>query len=306
MRKLLFFLLVAAFATGVNAQSSYDRPWPGALHFYTANVSDSENDNPVRWWVSIEASGNNKAAHGTDYTFISPGYNPATDRLEAIALYAVQISWGANLTDGQQFYIVLEVDDKASGCTNRMALPVVIDAAFNARVWNVTGSASPGTVIIGSPSDDVTNPTCPEPVVNPLWNGSGHTDIGSSMVVFRIERQYSLFGWQFEFAVSEGTSKPMQIEEIRFTDQAGNALAVASQPADLRSGVVQLDSGSDYALAYVRIRNQQGVTLLVNFDLVTLNGQTRDEANNPDELSVDNDAEHTIRPMPVIANFGGN
>jgi hypothetical protein len=45
------------------------------------------------------------------------------------------------------------------------------------------------------------------------------------MVVFRVERQYSLFGWQFEFAVSEGTSKPMQIEEIRFTDQAGNALA---------------------------------------------------------------------------------
>jgi hypothetical protein len=77
-------LMVAAFATGWNAQSSYDRPWPGALHFYTANVSDSENDNPVRWWVSIEASGNNKAAHGTDYTFISPGYKPATDRLEQL------------------------------------------------------------------------------------------------------------------------------------------------------------------------------------------------------------------------------
>jgi hypothetical protein len=308
MQKKISFLIfmLVTFALGVNAQSTFDQPWPGATHHYVATVTDPGTVNPVRWWVATDATGNTKAVYATDYTFVTTGYNAVRDRLEATGVYDVQIKWGTGVVAGAEYYVVLEVDDHTSGCTNRMTLHVKIEAAFNALAWDVTGSATPGTVVIGSPGDDTDDPTCPDPVVNPLWNGNSHTDIGNSKLVFRVNKLNTLLNWQFEFKITEGTVQTFSIDSIHFIDDLGNKLTVSNQTANLTGGNVSVNSTKDWVLAYVYIRNQMGVTLNINFDLITVNNLTRDSGNNLDVVSTDNHADHTIQPMPVIINFGGN
>jgi hypothetical protein len=307
-KKIIFlFFLSIAFALGVSAQSTYNQPWPGATHHYTATVTDPGNDNPVRWWVATDATGNTKAVYNTVYEFDTLGYNIGNDRFEDVAIYSVPIKWSSTVVAGTDYYVVLEVDDDVSNCTNRMTLHVQIEAAFNALAWDVTGSATPGTVVIGGPGDDTVDPTCPNPVVNPLWNGTdGHTDIGNSELVFRVNKQNTLLNWQFEFEISEGTAQPFTIDSIRFEDDLGGELTVANQTGDLTGGDVSVNSTEDWVLAYVYFRNQQGVTLDINFDLITVNNLTRDAGNNYDSVPGDNNADHTIQPMPIITNFGGN
>jgi hypothetical protein len=306
----LFFMLVL-FALGVNAQSTYDHPWPGATHHYITTVTDSENDNPVRWWVSTDALGNNKAVYNTDYTFVTAGYNSGTNQLEGTALYDVQLTWSTGLAADDTFYVAFEVDNQPSslGCTNRMTLRVIITTAFNALAWDVTGSATPGTVIIGGPGDDTEDPTCPGTVVNPLWDGSKHTDIGNSELVFRVNKQNTLLNWHFEFAVTEGTAQAFSIDSIKIVDDMSNELTVLNQTGDLKGGDVSVNSTEDWVLAYVYIRNQMGVTFNINFDLITANNLTY-AGSGPtidyDGIPADNHADHTIAPMPIITNFGGN
>jgi len=303
---LLLFILVS-FAYVVNAQSTFDEPWPGATHHYTAAVTDDPvPNNPVRWWVATDPSGNTKALYNTVYEFDTLGYNIGNDRFEDVAVYSVPIKWGSAVVAGTDYYVVLEVDDDGSNCTNRMTLHVQIEAAFNALAWDVTGSATPGTVVVGGPGDDTMDPTCPDPVVNPLFDGSGHSDIGNSALVFRVNKENTLLNWQFEFEISEGAAQSFSIDSIRFVDESGADLTVANQTGDLTGGDVSVNSTENWALAYVYIRNQQGVTLDINFDLITVNNLTRDAGNNYDSISGDNSADHTIQPMPVITNFGGN
>jgi len=302
----LFIFLFVVFALAVNAQSVFNKPWPGATHHYTATVTDPEKDNPVRWWVSTDPLGETKAVYNTDYSFVTPGYNATTNRLEGVAAYDVQIKWGTGIANNTDYYIVIEAEEKTTGCSNRSTFPVKIQSSFNALAWDVTGSATPGTIIKGGAGDDTVDPTCPDPVVNPLWDGDSPTDIGSSELVFRVNRERSLLNWQFEFEISEGTAQPVTISGIRFVDDTGNTLSVSNQAADLTGGQVSVNSTEDWVLAYVTVRNQPGVTLDINFDLITSNNLTRDAGNNYDNGSTDNSADHTIQPMPVITNFGGN
>ena len=310
MRKRFVFtvIILVAFAIGVKAQSTWDHPWPGATHHYTATVTDAENDNPVRWYVATDASGNTKAVYNTDYTFVTSGYNPGDDQLEGTAVYDVQITWGSGLAANTDFYVVLEVDDGNSHCPNRMTLHVQVEVVFNALVYDVTGSAIPGTVIPGDAGDDTVDPTCPGDVVNPLWdnNTHGHTDIGNSELVFRIERENSLLGWQFEFDITEAALQSFSIDSIKFVDDLSSKLTVLNQSSDLTSGEVSVNDTKDWVLAYVYIRNQMGVTLNLNFGLITVNNLTKDIGNNLDGVATDNNDDHTIQPMPVITNFSGN
>lgn len=303
---VLLFLLFVTFAFSIYAQSTYNNPWAGATHHYVATVTDAGNDNPVRWWVATDAAGNTKAVHGTDYTFVTAGYDIGDDRLEGTAEYDIQLTWGSGLNDGDIFFVVIEVDDDVSNCTNRMTMQVEIDAAFNALAWDVTGSATPGTVVIGGPGDDTVDPTCPDPVVNPLWDGDSHTDIGNSEIVFRVNKENSLLDWQFGFDITEGTAQSFTIDSINFVDESGADLTVANQSGDLTGGDVSVNSTEDWVLAYVYIRNQMGVTLDINFDLIVTGNRTEDSAGNDDGNPADNSADHTIQPMPVITNFGGN
>lgn len=303
-KHVILITLLLLFASGYSfAQSTYLNPFPGHTHTYNVTVTDAGSDNPVRWYVTTDADGTVKATHGTDYTFVTSGYNSGTDQLEGTAVYEVDITWGTTVTAASNYYVYFEVDDETSGCTNRMDLHVQIAADFNALVYDVTGSATPGTIIPG-PSDDITEETCPDDIINPLWDGDSHTDIGYSEIVYRVERQFSVLDWQFSYAISEGSAQSFTVDSIRFEDDANNVLTISGQTAT--TGGVAVNSSEDYVLAYVYITNQQGMTLDIDFTINSDVVNLEDSGANADSNSVDNVADHTILPMPVISNFGGN
>lgn len=303
-KQVIFITLLLLFVSGIAlAQSTYVNPFPGYTHTYTVAVVDPGDDNPVSWYVSTTADGSVKAAHGTDYTFVTSGYNSGNDQFEGTAVYEVDITWGATVTPASNYWVYFEVDDETSGCTNRSALPVQIAADFNALVYDVTGSATPGTIVPG-PSDDILDETCPDDIIDPVWDGDSHTNIGYSEIVYRIERQFSVLGWQFSYSISEGSSQSFTVDSIRFEDDANNVLSITGQTAT--TGGVAVNSSEDYVLAYVYITNQQGMTLDIDFTINSDVVDLEDSGASADSNTGDNLADHTILPMPVISNFGGN
>ena len=302
-KRVIFITLFLLLFTVVSmAQSTYLLPWRGATHTYTATVTDAGNDNPVRWYVTTDAAGTIKADTTTDFKFITSGYSEPDSALSGTAVYSVDIEWGTTVAEATNFYVYIEVDDDASGCTNTMSLHVQIAADFNAVAWDVTGSATPGTVDPDSVGEDVEEISCPGPIEDPLWDGSDHTDIGYSELVYRVDRQFSILAWQFEYQLSEGTSQSFNLENITFVDAGGTELYNGTN----LTGTINVDSDEDYVLVYVQITNQQAVTLDFDFDLITANNLTKDSDDNLDSNSADNSADHIIQPMPAITGFGGN
>lgn len=296
----LFLLLFSSLASV--AQSTYLLPWRGATHTYNATVTDAGNDNAVRWYVTTDAAGTIKADTLTDFKFVTAGYVEPDSALVGTAVYSVDITWGTTVAEASNFYVFLEVDDETSGCTNRMGMHIQIAADFNAVAWDVTGSATPGTVDPDGAGEDVEEETCPDDVVDPLWDGSGHTDIGFSEIMYRVDRQFSILAWQFEYELSEASSQAFILENIRFVDQGGTELYNGTN----LTGTVSVDSDEDYVLVYVQITNQQDKTLDMDFDLLTADSNTKDADDNLDSNSGDNSADHRILPMPAITGFGGS
>jgi len=293
------FLLFALMAKG---QSTFLLPYNGATQTYTASVIDTELNNSVRWYVATDMMGATKAVHGVDYEFVSAGYDSGVDALVGTAVYTVDITWGNNITIGTNLFVFLEVDDDVTGCTNRMALRVEVAGKFNALVYDVTGSDHPESVRPEDVNEDITEETCPGDIENPLWNGTGHTDIGYSELVYRVEREYSVLAWQFEFEISEDANVPFIIENITMVDESGTQLYNSTTS----TGLISIDFDQDYVLVYVQLTNQQDQTLNIDFDLITNNNNTKDIGDNLDSDPLDNNDEHTILPMPAITGFGGN
>lgn len=304
MKKHVIFitLLLLLVASAGMAQSTYLLPWRGATHTYSATVTDAGNDNPVQWYVTTDAAGTIKADTTIDFKFITSGYVEPDSALIGTAVYSVQIQWGTTVAEASNFYVFIAVDDETSGCTNRMGLHVQIAADFNAVAWDVTGSANPGTVDPDGVGEDVSESTCPDDVIDPLWDGDSHTNIGYSEIVYRVDRQFSILAWQFEYQLSEASSKSFTLKNIRFVDKGGSELY---NGANL-TGTISVDSDEDYVLVYMQITNQQDVTLDLDFDLITSNSLTKDADDNLDSNLADNNADHTIKPMPAITGFGGS
>lgn len=284
------------------AQSTFLLPWRGAIHTYDAFVTDAGNDNPVRWYITTDAAGTIKADTTTDFKFLTAGYVEPDSALLGTAVYSVQIEWGTAVAEASNFYVFIEVDDETSGCTNKMSLHIQIAADFNAVAWDVTGSANPETVDPNGVGEDVTEATCPDDVEDPLWDGSGHTDIGFSEITYRVNREFSILAWQFEYQLSEASSQSFTLENIRFVDAGGTELYNGT---DL-TRVIEVNNDEDYVLVYVQVTNQQAVTLDLDFDLITANNLTKDSDDNLDSNTGDNNADHTIQPMPAITGFSGS
>lgn len=293
-----FLLMLAGWASG---QSTFRNPFPGFSHTYTATVSNHASKD-TRWYVTTDAAGMVKADTTLQFRFVTSGYSEPDSMLSGTGVASVEILWNPSVSAASNFYVFIEVDDEVSNCTNKMGMSIQIAADFNALVYDVTGSATLGTVVPG-PSDDISEATCPDDVVDPLWNGSGHTDIGHSEIVYRVQRQFSALGWQFSYAISEGTSQAFTVDSIRFVDASNNVLSITGKTAT--TGGVVVSSAANYVLAYVYITNQQDMTLDIDF---TLNGGVialQDAGSNSDSNAGDNVADHTILPMPAITNFSG-
>jgi hypothetical protein len=297
---LLLTLLFLLFSLVVKAQSTYLLPWPGQTHTYSATVPVAGSE--VRWYVTTDETGTTKAVHGTDYSFVTSGYDAVDDQLEATGVYEVEITWGTSVAAAKHFYVFIEVDDVTSQCTNRMALDVQINADFNAVVYDVTTASDPATVASTDPS--ILEESCPDDVENAIYNSttSSHTDIGYSELVYRIEREFSVLDWQFEYQLSEGSNQTFNLENIRMLNESGSEIYNGT---DLTQTVTVGDA-ENYVLVYVQITNQQGTTLDMDLDLITSNSLTKDSGSNIDSNTTDNNADHTILPMPVISGFGGN
>jgi hypothetical protein len=304
MRKFIVltaFLLVAV-VTGVMAQGTYLLPLQGETHTYEATVTDPGSNNPVRWYVTTDAAGTIKADTTTDFIFETAGYVEPDSALTGTAVYSVDITWKTTATPGAHYYVFLEVDDDVSGCANRMALDVQISADFNAVVYDVTGSSTPGTVYPTDPGEDIEDETCPDDVENPIWDGSGHTDIGYSEIVYRVEKEFSVLAWQFEYAITEADGDPFTIENVRIVDEGSTKLYNGTLATQTISGI---GAAVDYVLMYIQITNQQGVELTIDVDLLSAE-DTATPTPNTDSNPDDNHADHVIQPMPEITGFGGS
>jgi len=283
-----------SFAQG----STYFAPFRGQTHIYNATVTDGAGL-ATRWYVATDADGT-RANHTVDYTMTaaSGSYNAGAQAWSGTGVYSVSITWGTALAVGTKYYVFLEVDDAVSGCTNRMAREVTIASDFNALAYNVTGAANPFTVNQGDPSIKAAD--CPDDVVNPIWSGTGHTDIGTTTVVFKVERQFSIVAWQFEYSINNNGAALSGINNIRIVNESNTELYTGTNA----TGTINLAADQDFALVYVRMNNQQGATINIDFDLVIAGGNTKDADNNLD-VSADN-ATYTIQPLPVITGFGGS
>jgi hypothetical protein len=302
MKQFFIILTILVFSIVYAKGQGYLFPLPGGTNTYNATVTDTGNPNEVRWYVTTDQAGTTRAVHGTDFSFVTPGYNAGSEQLEGSAVYSIDITWGASVANATNFYVFIEVDDDVTNCTNLMGLHVQIAADFNVVAYNVTGSATPATADPSSPTTDVIAADCPS-VVNPIWSEatSGHTDIGDYQVVFRVNREFSIQEWQFEYQLSEQSAKPFNVEAISMVDEGGTTVYSGT---DL-STVVAVDGDENYVLVYVTITNQQGASLNIDFNLVTANGNTRDVGNNPDSNTSDNLASFEIQAMPAITGFGG-
>jgi hypothetical protein len=294
---LLITLLLLATAFTVRAQSTFENPYRGATHNYNATVAAGAGL-VTRWYVATDAAGN-KAVQGTDYTVTaaSGAFSALENAWTGTGVYAVDITWGLGLTVGNNYYVFLEVDDAVSGCTNNMALQVTIASDFNALAYNVTGSANPFAAVQGDA--DIVAANCPDDIVNPVFDGTGHTNIGTTQVVFKVERQFSVVAWQFEYSVNNGGTALAGLSNVRIVNGSNTQLYNGTNS----TGIISLAANQDFALVYLTIANQQGATINIDFDLIIANGNTSDTDGNLDS-SADN-ASYTIQPLPVITGFGG-
>jgi hypothetical protein len=303
MKRFLLYiaLLMLLFTCTAKAQSTFKNPYRGAKHTYTATVTDTGAPNGVRWYVATDVNGT-KANYGEEYSFNTIGYNATYNALVGFGVYSVEITWGAEMVIGQKYYVFIEVDDDQSLCTNRMALEITASANFNALAMDVTGSDNPSTVDPNAADEDIEEETCPDDVINPIWNGTSQTDIGVSEIMFRIDREYSLNAWQFQYTVTEASNQPFEVKNIRFVH--GTDPDLYNGPNS--TGTIFAGTTQNYVLAYVQITNQMGKTLNIEMNLITKNSLTKDSSNLLDSKAADNKADHLIKPMPIISGFGGN
>jgi len=290
---VFIYLLITSFAT--MAQGTWNEPFRGEEHTYTATVTDG-GTLATRWYVATDVNGT-KATHGTDYTITAASGALSVDHWAGTGVYSVDITWGAAISVGATYYVFLEVDDAVSGCTNRMASLITIASDFNVLAYNVTGSADPFTA--GQGDGDIKALDCPDDIVNPVWDGDSHTNIGTTEVVFKVERQFSLLGWQFEYSINNNGAALSGISNVRIVNASNTELYNGTNSTD----VISVAAAQDFALVYVTMNNLQGATINIDFDIIIANNLTKDTDNYLD-TSADNTT-YTIRPIPVITNFGG-
>lgn len=299
MKQFVIFITLFMFLVPVisSAQSTFDNPIRGQTHEYNANVTGGSGLT-TRWYVASDVAGT-KATEGTDYTITagSGAFDSGANAWVGTGVYVVNITWGTGLTVGDNYYVFLEVD-ASNGCTNRMAQKVTIAAYFKALAYNVTGSSDPFAAAEGD--GDIVASECPTPIVNPIWDGTGHTDIGTTVVTFKVERRWSLLAWQFEYDLNDNLAVLAGINNIRIVNESNVELYNGTSSA----GIVSLAANQNFALVYVTMQNKQGAAINIDFDLIIANGNTKDAGGNlcPDAAN----AIYTIESIPAITNFGGN
>ncbi|MCL3782719.1 hypothetical protein EMN47_20220 [Prolixibacteraceae bacterium JC049] len=303
MKRFLFGVILLMFAVLSEsfAQSTYNAPWPGATHTYSITLPDNSVQNPVRWYVASATDGT-KATYNTVYTFVTSGYSSSNDQLEGTGVYSVQITWATNVPLDTDYYVFFEMD--SDGCTNKMALPVhTVANGFNAMAYNVTNVSDPANYGTDTSGGSGTNQeSCPADPSNPIWNGTGHTNIGSTELIYRVERHNSNNKWNLSYALTETNSVAFTVEQVRVLGEDNSTQLATFTAASGTTATDVIDANQDYVLVYVKVANQQGTSLDINFSVAN----SKDAVTNTvDTNAADNAVLHTIKTMPTISGFSG-
>ncbi|RXQ97727.1 hypothetical protein EO244_02255 [Ancylomarina salipaludis] len=298
--KLLIALVVLVNLTELTkAQGTYQTPWPGSSFKYSFGAMEAGNT--TKWYVSRDANVNAiEIADPTgDFTISAidgTGASVTGGVLTGQGISQVKIDWDGAATG--IYYVYLKVfDGSETQCFNVKGFRVdVVSGAFNAIAENVTGgtvddNAQRGVVNDGS----IVATDCPdESTINPIANGGAYS-LGTTEVVFRVKREFSMNNWHLKFGLSVGTVKYVYGQDNNeITETATNEYDVLA--------------ANDYVLVYVTVPNvqdaTQDVTLTVDAvntkDLVT---STTDQGSTPANDPTDNATTYTIKAIPTIGNM---
>jgi len=298
--KLLIALVVLVGSTELTKeQGNYQAPWPGSSFKYSFGPMDSGNT--TKWYVSTEANVNaTPIADPTNHFTISAidgtGASVTDGVLTGQGVSQVTINWAGAATG--TYYVYLKVfDGDETQCFNVKGFRVdVVSGAFNAIAENVTGGTSTDVTKRGEVDDSKILATdCPdESTINPIANDGAYS-LGTTEVVYRVKREFSMNNWHLKFGLSVGTVKYVYGQDNNeITETATNEYDVSA--------------ANDYVLVYVTVPNvedaAQDVTLTVDAantkDLVTT---TTDQGSTPANDPVDNAATYTIKAIPTIGNM---
>lgn len=304
----MLLAFVALWGTAAKAQTSstYQAPFKGSTHTYTANGT-AYTGLTTTWYVATDNIGN-KAEYGNGniYTFAETptGATITGGVLSGTNKSSVKIKWENGAVLSTQYYVFFEVEK--DGCTNRMALPVTIsesDFKFNALVYNVTGADNEFAAT--KDGAGIFSEGCPDDVDNPIWVGSAQSDLGTTVVTFKVDRQPSGHNkaWQFGYKITNATGGTLtNLKNVKIVSP--NTSVLYSGLASSGTVTNKLTATDNYAIVYVEVANNNlGNMSVVNFSLVP--ADTKDADSNPDYTATDNTATYTIKAMPIVSGFGG-
>lgn len=293
-------VLVSSVELTKAQSSSFNNPWPGSSHTYS--FGDNGSTNTTEWFISRNADGSNPivGAAGNHFTIVGEDVAGTIDSdgvLSGKGINTLRVNWDGNATG--VYYIFLQVTDATTSCSNLKGYMVdVVTGRFNVLAENVTG----GTTDKDNPEfvDDtkIVAEGCSDETGNRIVN-DGTFSLGTTEVVFRVKRQYSLNEWHIDYGLSVGTTSKVVAED-------GSTINAAT------GGGYDIPAANDYVLVYVSVDNVEASTQAV---VLTLDGTltkdmtttTTDAASIPANPS-DNAATYTIKSMPEISSTmtGGN
>lgn len=173
-----------------------------------------------------------------------------------------------------------------TGCSVQLTNHSIVTVlSFDASVWNVTGLSDPDSFNL----HPVSRPDiCPE-LISPDFNpDNSDYKIGTTSVVFRIDRDFSTYNWSFFFDVSG--------DNVIVSDTI-----ISGNDSPTVAGNYVNAKNSDQVFLRFKIDNVAGDSdpIIVNFSI----SGGKDTFDCGDEDPFNNVASQTIDPMPAVGPF---
>jgi hypothetical protein len=321
--KQKLFTLIAMFALVIvagsaMAQSTYNNAYVGASHTYTIDGLQAADG----WQYYVLTAGApspygtpTAATSGTDYSFTSGETYDGTGSLTSAV---TEIKW----LNAGTYYLWLEVQDNATGCSNYRFLTVTVtayDVAFRALAL-ITGDENTIAIdITGATGSDAAT-DCPAFLNENFDVDDATTDTeGSTYAYFKVERYIDPTGsgtlsssnWNFTPTVdtdgSTITSWDYSYDGATWASVTtiGNEFTATYAEASVAGG-----TGTNNVVYFrATMTNADETEFALGFDIgvnsssVTayeVTGHIDDSVNDEDESTL------TISPLPTIGGFSGN
>lgn len=270
---LLFIFAVGLFtSTTTFGQGTKTQPWPGSTYDYSITAS-GVGTLSYEWWVATASTSVDASDAISQYT-INSGQSTNS----------VNITWGNDVFSahsGATLYLIVKVGDaNLSGdiCYNYKALPITPQNNINLAAFDITGASSQTTTNL---SDNNSGNHCPE--FADFIAEEGSYNPGKTVLKFRVDRQFSNVGWEFDYTLTGVTVSSVTVSSG--TESSGTVSAIPS--------------ANDYVILTFKVVNTPGSGQSAVFTITRAI-----DANNASETDTsDNARTHEIKSMPQIGAF---